>query len=267
MIAEGGLDTYGSSDCRSRCDARRSAGRRLVLLLLLLSCLLWSPVGWAQQPPEEPRVETLAQLHYRLEHQPSRDALSLVEALLSPRGTVELRPGTNTLVLRDHRSRIDEIIALIREFDHPRRSLRLEMYILLAMRSDADSSAQDNARDLPAPLVESLGSMLRFNSYELLAKAKVEAQEGEEVETAIGDDYRVDFTVGTVLGDGNMLGEPRLKLRGFELTRASGERVLYADLNLKLGKTLAIGESQSGLVVALTCYPISDLATPTARED
>ena len=52
--------------------------------------------------PRPDRIDEVLVLHaFTLKHQRASDAIPLVHPLLSERGTVELQPGDNTLVIRD----------------------------------------------------------------------------------------------------------------------------------------------------------------------
>ncbi|HXT21441.1 MAG TPA: secretin N-terminal domain-containing protein, partial [Thermoanaerobaculia bacterium] len=70
----------------------------LPLVMLVLPQLL--ATGQLLAQPAADDVEIILHV-YTLRHQTAGDALGLIRPLLSPRGTVELRPGANTLVLRD----------------------------------------------------------------------------------------------------------------------------------------------------------------------
>src|SRR5436305_14166147 len=65
---------------------------------------------------------------YALKYRRAGDALSLVSPLLSLHGTVELQPGSNTLVVRDIPSVISRITPVLLSYDHPARPLTLELY-------------------------------------------------------------------------------------------------------------------------------------------
>ena len=64
---------------------------------------------------------------YTLRHQPAAAALELVHPLLSPRGSVQLQPGGNTLVVRDEPTVVERVVELLREFDHAAKKLALRI--------------------------------------------------------------------------------------------------------------------------------------------
>ena len=101
-------------------------GRRSLLAALCLVVAVGSAPAWSAGPDDGPIV-----VHpFKLEHQSAAEAVALIRAHLSERGTVELRPAANTLVIRDVRPAIDAIVPLLRDFDRPGRAVRLEIKIV-----------------------------------------------------------------------------------------------------------------------------------------
>jgi len=215
---------------------------------------------------------------HTLEHREASEAMELVELVLSEAGTVELQRGGNTLVVRDRPVVVEQLQALLTEFDRPPRDVELEIHVLRAGpgRVPGDPAAwKDGGPKLnepPAELVERLRGLLRYDSYELLARAELTPQEGEEVEYALGDDYGVSFRLGSVLA------EQRLKLHGFRITQVpphgtnktrqlEPKELIHTNLNLWLGRVFALvlaqdGANREALMVAITCHPKKDEEKP-----
>ena len=197
-------------------------------------------------------LETLVLNAHKLENQPAREALPLVEPLLSARGTVSLQKETNTLIIRDHPSVWQRLGPVLTDFDHPRRTIDLRIYLLRATRSQRPP--EENAAGLPTELIDALGYFLQFTSYELLGGGPRESGEGQEVDVPLGAKHGVRFQVGTVLMD------RFLRLHGFEVFRRDGgleRRIFHSSLNLKEQKMQVVVVSQdksseSGLVVAVS---------------
>lgn len=218
------------------------------------------PLGPSGAPTVE-RTETLVLHAHQLEYQPAREALPLVEPMLSPRGSLELRAQSNTLVVRDHASIVEAVRAALREFDHPPIDLVLDVFLLLASRREENLPPGAAVSALPPALVEGLGSMVRFNQYEVMAEGQLVAREGQQVSYDLGSRYSLRFQMGTVLG------ARRLKLRGFELARRTGtlsQPLLSTDLNVTLRRMQVVAlaaseDAERGLVVAVTCRPRSSL--------
>ncbi len=234
---------------------------------LLLAAAASAPASAAQAAPVVERgssTETLEQAVFLLRHQPAAEALSLLRAMLSERGTVELQPARNTLVVVDLVDRLTQIEQLLREFDHPPRRLRVSIQILEASRQVSGPSGDPTHP--PAALAQKLRELLRYNQYRILAESEFETQEGRTLRYELGSEYVVRFKVGTVLAG------KRLKLNDFAVLRHGAQRgarqedvLLNAHLALRLEHTLALTfaqdeGSETGLVVAITCQPVGAAA-------
>lgn len=191
---------------------------------------------------------------YALKYRRAGEAVALVSSLLSGDGTVELQPGSNTLVIRDTAAALGRIIPALRTFDHPARPLTLEIYIVRASRSQVSPAVPRS--DLPDPLTRRLRSLLTYDIYEVQAQAQLASQEGQAVTYALADDYKVSFSLGTVFGD------QRVKLSDFRIVRrtdrrAPGAALIHTNLNLRLDQTMSLGLARSesspeALMVVLT---------------
>ncbi len=221
---------------------RAGSVRSLMLTIAMLTTAAQAQPD-ASRPANDERVFTLI-------HQTAAEAVSLVYPYLSPEGTVELRPGGNALVVRDTPAVIAEIARLLRDFDHPAQSMRLEIQIVSAGTEGGDESG------LSPELVARLQKLLRYRSYRLVATSRVDASEGWDVVSALGPDYEVDFRLGLVGAD------RRVKLHGFRVLRREGDDetkpLIHTNLNLQLDKPMVLGlarteSSERALMVVLHC--------------
>ena len=222
--------------------------RRTTASFLLLSLLAAACAAQSAQPAD-------MVLHaYTLKHRKASEALPLVSPLLSPRGTVELQPGTNTLVIRDTIATLGRIVPILRSYDHPARPLTLELYIVRATRTGTPKEIRS---DLPERLTSRLSALLPFNVYEVRAQALLASLEGQAVTYALSGDYEVSFRVGTVLAPG------RVKLSDFRVLRRNGragpqpQLLIHTNLSLQLEQTTSLGLARSesspeALMVVLT---------------
>jgi hypothetical protein len=203
---------------------------------------------------------------YTLEYQPVGEALALVRPLLSARGTVELQPGGNTIVIRDSLEALTRIVPLLRQFDHKPEPLQLEIQIVQAFAAQAGGPS-GFVTPLSAPgsevspaLVRRLRELLRYDSYRLQASARLDVKEGEDVLYQLGDSYTVGFRLGT------LMGEKRVKLHDLRIARravtgafARPERqLLGTNVNLWLDQTLILGlakdeSAADALMVVFSC--------------
>ncbi|HEV8240261.1 MAG TPA: hypothetical protein VGS57_12905 [Thermoanaerobaculia bacterium] len=202
---------------------------------------------------------------YALRHQTAGDALGLVQPLLSPRGTVELRPGDNTLVLRDTPQAISRILPVLVGFDHPSRPVDVELWMVRASGKSAVSPPMPRQSSVPPDLLRALAEHLPYEQYALLGSSKVRGAEGEKMTFQVAGDYAVRFRLGTVVA------EQRLRLNDFEvlLMPDNGDPVslLKSQLNLWLGRSMVFalspGEgSSTALMVVVRCRAAEAAAAP-----
>lgn len=187
---------------------------------------------------------------YTFQYQRAREAMDLVSPLISGTGSIELQPGTNTLVIRDSPAAIARIVPVLRKFDHPPRALRLE--VLLVRASRAVVSPQVQHSDLPEALTRQLRDLLGYDIYETQARAQISAAEGQAVDYEVGQDYKVSFRFG------GMMPDDRVKLSNFRIIRKAAEGrprvvLLQANLNLWLDRTMNLGlaKTEGGQAVML----------------
>jgi len=234
-------------------------------------CALASWLFLANVPAEarQERVESLSFGVFTMTHQPAREAMALVDPLLSPAGSMSLQQEDNALVIKDRASVLEKLRSLLAEFDHPKRELVLELYLLRASREQGPSGGTllkpdaGAAAEFPSELVAmvaELGNILSLNSYQALGSAKLRVAEGQLVNSTVGSLYQLSFDVGTVLRS------RYLKLSDFRVQRPLGsasEPVYHSNVNLELARPSFIvvsrdAASDSGLVVAFLWRPIGE---------
>lgn len=225
-----------------------SSFRLVAASFLVLSVLAAACAAQSGQPSGD-----LVLHAYALKHRKASEVLPLVSPLLSARGTVELQPGTNTLVIRDTMAALGQIVPVLRSYDHPARPLTLELYIVRAARA----ATTEVRSDLPEPLTRRLHALLRYNVYKVKAQALLASREGQAVTYAVSRDYEVSFRVGTVVAPG------RVRLSDFRISQRKGrggaqpQLLLKTNLSLRLDQTTSLGLAQSetspeALMVVLT---------------
>jgi hypothetical protein len=210
-------------------------------------------VGAQQEAPE------IVAHVYTLRYQAAGDALGLVKPLLSQHGTVELRPGENTLVLHDTIEALERILPVLLSFDHPSRPVDVDLWLVRASGPKVPVSPQPPTRasNVPPELLKALAeSVLRYEQYSMIGSSNVRGEEGEKMTFQVGGNYVVRFRLGT------MVGEQRLRLNDFEvmLDPDGGTAVplVKSQLNLWLGRTMVLalspGEgSGTALLVMVRC--------------
>lgn len=235
--------------------------RRAVLGVLCAALL--APVLAAQAPA--PPTQQLQKdsgdlvLHaYTMRYRQASDAISMIFPLLSQRGTVELQPATNTLVIRDSPAALGRIIPVLRSYDHPSVPLNLDIFIVRAIRSPGSDGQTVVRSDLPAPLTKRLRALLPYDIYEVEAQAQLASREGQAVTYALGGEYEVSFRFGT------LVDKQRVRLSDFRILRRTEEQrvgspLIHTNLFLTLEQTTSFGlarteASREALMVVLTVH-------------
>lgn len=245
------------SSVRCRRPLALAAGFRLALIVGLG---LAPALAWAQiQPGPSAGAGELVLHAYTFKHRKASDAVSVVYPLLSRRGTVELQPASNTLVIRDSSAALTRIVPALRAYDHPSRPLTLEIWIVRAERSRISGGPPPRS-DLPEALTRRLRALLPYDVYEVQAQAQLGSWEGQAITYVLGGEYEVSFRLGTVLAD--RAGERRVRLSDLRILRRSDERrtpaqLIHTNLTLPIAQTTTLGlarteQSPEALMVLLT---------------
>lgn len=203
----------------------------------------------AEPLDEESRLQVYA---YALQHKEAGEALALIRPLLSQRGTVELQPQENTLVVRDTLAALGRIVPRLRSYDRPAQELRIEIMLVRAFSRPVPIGP---GQTLPGWLEERLRGFLRWDHYQVLADSGLDAREGQAVVHEIGRLYGVRFRLGSLVEN------DRVRLHDFRVWRGpEGEEDPLLEANLSLWvdkpKVLALANSESSehaLMVVLTC--------------
>ena len=236
--------------------------RQIAGFVVLAAIAAWAGVSApAAAQGDDAEAATLRIYSYRLVNQPAAEAIALVRPLLSPQGTIELQPRSNTVVIRDSLAALTRIVPVLRGFDHPVVPLHAEVMIVEAAQGGLAVPAGSLP---PEPLSSRLRSLFRYDRYEVIARAGLEAKEGENVTYELGQGYVVNFQLGTLLAD------QRIRLNGFRIMRMvddpeakvspafQARTLLNSNLNLWLDQTLVLTLTRSessprALMVAVTC--------------
>lgn len=234
-----GCSRFAAAEGRGATVRRVGWSMSLWILWVLLPA-----AGVLGQGPGPPTSELRTHV-ISFEHQPAEEAVELVLPLLSPRGSIEIRPGGNTLVVRDTVAALTEMMPLLVSLDHPSRPIEVFVWLLRAEGSQVSPPvpSASSLGSLPPAVLQNLKDHLPFGHYEVLAQNRVEVPEGEEAVLDLQGDFEVRFRLGTVVAG------KRLRLHGFEVrrgNRAGEEPLLKSHLNVWLDRPAAVAFSSKG---------------------
>ncbi|HVT57353.1 MAG TPA: secretin N-terminal domain-containing protein [Thermoanaerobaculia bacterium] len=192
---------------------------------------------------------------YTLRYQQAIEAFQLIRPLLSSRGSIEVQPASNTLVIRDTAAVLARVVPVLRSYDHPAQPLRMEILIVRASRAMVSPQMPSN---LPEDLARQLRELLPYQVYQMQAQAQLQTQEGQAVSYELSDDYLVSFRLGTLLED------RIIKLANFEVSRRlpnhkTAVPLVQTNMNLCLDQIWSLGlarseKSREALFIVMTVH-------------
>lgn len=222
--------------------------RRVLFLALVLAVLAGGPL--AAEGSEDRVVAKSFEVRYR----PIADAVDLVSAVLSDRGSVSMQPRLKRIVVQDRAEVLERVAGMLADFDIPPRAVEVTVSLFLGTdRRTAEAGRNalppEVARELRG-VRETLADFTRWTAYDALGSRAVACVEGSEVTADISPEYRVWFVVD---GVSQAEGEDRVSFRRFRLMRVirtgdGGERTenLYdTGIVLPAGRDLLLGAAQS----------------------
>lgn len=206
------------------------------------------------QIPSREEPEPLAQVSYPLEHRDAEAALEVVKPLLSDRGTTRPLPGGRTLEVRDTATRLERIMAVLRDFDQPIDTYEVELMVIRA-RPATVSPPPAVPEEIPKELLERWRNLLRYEHYELVARKKWPAEPNRDEIQNLGRGFHVSFRLSKIYGS------RRVKLQNFRLLRnssAGAEELIHTNLNPRVNQILSLGlakdeASRTALMVVVVC--------------
>ena len=172
-------------------------GQNIAIWMLALGFGCAVVPAMAQEPADTVRART-----FRVEFKPLSDAAELIEPLLTDAGTVMMRPRQKSLIVEDRPSVLARVEQVLESFDLPPRSVKVTFVLFLGrdIREKASrpaSSASVFSKEV-GEVIEALGDVTKWTSYEPLGSRSVRGQEGGETVADLSSDYRVSFEIDTV---------------------------------------------------------------------
>jgi len=237
--------------------------------LLLAACLLLAPGSVSRgQSPDAATADPVTARAFEVHYRTVSEAAELIGELLSEDGSMTLKPRLGRIVIEDRASVLKRVAALLESYDLPPRKVEVTLSLFLGTREEDETSDTGGRRELSREvrgMVETLGDVTRWTSYEPLGSRSVSGVEGEAVVANLSGDYRVAFTVASVH---ERQGVDRVRFERFSLQREvslgdGGRRVedLYTAgmvvdaKKLTLVVAAAAPDSKRALFLALSVDP------------
>jgi len=201
--------------------------RAIVLLLLVLAypALADGPVS---------RV-------FVLKHRPAGEAVSVVEPLLSPEGSMLVRPRDNSLTVVDEAATVARVAEAIARFDATPASFKVRVRLVRAStQPPGPGSVKLDLSGLPSGL-------LPYTSFREVGGFEAVTMDGGYVSASAGETYAVNFAVRAAAGDAE-----RVQLVRLELGRREGQSSLPGVESIRplLRSTVSLLIGQTFVMVA-----------------
>lgn len=219
------------------------------LIITMLTLILFFNSLDAQE-----RITGTFQLHYR----ELSEVTSKIKPLLSPQGSILIKPQARQIVIDDFAENIQAIAKLIKQLDIPPREINLYIYFIRAAKNRGKRSTSYELREIASKL----GGFLNYDDYQLIASHIIKAKEGDITTLQLGEEYIVSFFTQIPSGANEVI-----KLKNFRLFKrekmANGryrlKKLLVAAINLIDSSPTIIGassseESDHALIMALTAF-------------
>lgn len=195
-----------------------------------------------------PAIEARA---FEVRHRSLSDAADLVGTVLSPEGTLTLRPRLRTLVVQDRSAVLDRVASLLAGFDVPPRNVEVTLALFLGTDRRDEGAGRQSPPASPSREVrgvtETLGDVTKWSAYELIGSRSVVGTEGSAVSAVLSEDYRVRFDLDAVV-------EPQstVKFKSFVLQRRvrgpEGDRwddLVTTSISIPSGRMLVVGAAKA----------------------
>ena len=214
----------------------------------LLTAILLLVCGIAAADPRTPE-KPLSVRTFTFKYKDAERAAATIKDLVSAEGSMSIQPASNSLVVTDRAENLRQIAKSLVEFDTPAKPFRLVLRLVSAARVDNPPKVGDDLKDVAQKL-----SMLRFNAFENVGEANVEAKEGDPGVVDMQSGYRADFKFGEYDP-----ASDSIKVSDFHLSKLQKDQLtslLKTTLNLRIGQTYIVGaskapESQHALMIVL----------------
>ena len=167
------------------------------LALTLLTSFAGFDPAWAQGSADPIRTR-----HFKVEFKQPSEIAELIDPLLTEDGSVILRKRLSALIVEDRESVLRRVGDLIESFDIPPRNVAITFILFLGrdIRGEPSRPASSASvfSDEVGAVIEALGDVTKWTSYEPLGSRAVRGQEGSRTVADLSSDYRVSFSIDAV---------------------------------------------------------------------
>jgi len=232
------------------------------LVIVSIAMALVAPPAPAAPAAAAP-ADALASRTFKLSYRGVNDVVALIQPMISERGSYAVEPRSRSVTVTDTTDVLERNNDLISGYDLPPRGIDLVVQLMRAEEGSRDPEARENKprrMGLPPAVIRDL---TKWGVITPIGGAAVSTAENESGTVAMGDEYRLRFSVGAVA---QTVGVIRVERFVLERMRPAAEQSKEAApwaplmdlvLNLKDRQTTVLGatssqDSRQALFVAVT---------------
>ena len=219
---------------------------------VLLSSMLLMLIGGVASADPKAADKPLSVRTFTFKYKDADKAAAIIKPLVSADGSISIQLSANSLQVTDRASNLRDIAKALAEFDAPAKAFHIVIRLVSAGRVAEPARVPDDLRDVAQKL-----SMLRYNSFEDVGDATIDAKEGDPGSVEMQSGYRAEFKLGEYDPTSDSI-----KVNDFHLSKLQGAQkdqltsLLKTTLNLGIGQTYIVGaskapESQHALMIVL----------------
>ena len=206
--------------------------------LLLMMAMLFVFGGVAAADPKA-GDKPLSARTFTFKYKQADKAAAVIKSLVSAEGSISIQPSANALQVTDRPENLKQIARAIAEFDEPAKAFKVYVRLVAASRVENAGKVPRNLEDVASKL-----AMLKYNTFDSVGEATIEASEGDPGTLDMASGYRAEFKLGEydAASDSVKVADFRIsKLQSDQLTPV----VRPTTLNLGIGQTYIVGASKA----------------------
>jgi len=220
----------------------------LVKLLIIFSILMVMELYAYEE-------EVIQSKSYKIKFKTVEEVASVIEPLLSQRGTITLQPKNRIITVSDAAQNLSEIENMLISFDVPSPGVKMFFKLIYAEKKEK----AEEMKNVPDYILK-MRNIFQYTDYEVIDEFLIESIEGDEPSFRMGKDYRIKFKVAYISGKKGLIQLKNFSLDKIEKGIKKDVRytnLLTTTINLKDRETVIIGatkleESPKALFIALS---------------
>lgn len=216
---------------------------------LLMSFVITGALAGRAEPSRE-KMDLVSRT-FTVRYHDVLDVVALIQPAITSRGVYSVQPRLKAVTITDTPEAIRRIALLIAGYDLPPRSVDLLVQLMRAEEGSAErSTKQRRSRriGLPPSVIQDL---TKWGVITPIGSAAISTAENESGVVAMGDRFRVRFTVGAISMDIGVVRMERFILERVDPEREEGKGgdvykpVMDLVLNLRDHQTTVLGSTSS----------------------